>query len=93
MTARIRVRLTPRGGRDAIDGWDGDVLRARVSPPAVDGRANEALIRLLSGALGVPRSNISIISGERSRTKLVEVEGLAQEDLRIRLGGIAGKSR
>src|SRR5438477_13036306 len=66
---RISVRLTPRGGRDAIDGWDGDVLRARVSAPAAEGRANAALVRLLARALGLAPSSVQVISGRQSRGK------------------------
>ena len=83
--ARISVRLTPRGGRDGIDGWDGDILRVRVAAPPVDGRANEAMLRLLAKALGVPASNVMIASGAQSRIKLVDVEGLSVEELRERL--------
>jgi uncharacterized protein (TIGR00251 family) len=83
--ARIRVRLTPRAGRDEIDGWDGDVLRVRVSAPPADGRANEALVRVLAGALGVPKSAVSIAGGARSREKLVDIAGLAPAELAGRL--------
>ena len=56
MSVRFAVRLTPRGGRDAIDGvGDDGVLRVRVAAPPVEGAANEALCRLLAQALGVAR--------------------------------------
>ncbi|MBI5284715.1 MAG: DUF167 domain-containing protein [Chloroflexi bacterium] len=83
--ARVSVRLTPRGGRDAIDGWDGDILRVRVAAPPVDGRANEAMLRLLAKALGVPASKVTLASGAQSRIKLVDVDGLSAEELRERL--------
>jgi hypothetical protein len=85
MTVRISVRLTPRGGRDGIDGWDGDVLRVRVAAPPIDGRANEAMLRLLAKALGVPASNVTLASGAQSRIKLVDVDGLSAQELRERL--------
>jgi uncharacterized protein (TIGR00251 family) len=81
---RIKVRLTPRGGRDRIEGWDGDVLRVRVAAPPVDGKANEAMLRLLAKALGVAASNVRLVSGAQSRVKVVEVEGLSAEDARAR---------
>ena len=90
-STRIAVRLTPRGGRDAIDGWDGDVLRARVSAPAAEGRANEALVRLLARALGVAPSNVQMISGRQSRVKMFEIEGVSEDAARVRLAGIDGK--
>lgn len=77
---RIAVRLTPRAGRDRIDGWadgaDGArLLKVRVAPPPVDGAANAALVRLLAGALGVPKSAITIARGAGSRLKTVEIAG------------------
>jgi uncharacterized protein len=88
--ARITVRVTPRGGRDAIDGWAGDVLRVRVSAAPADGKANEAVVRLLARALGVPPSDVRLVSGARGRTKVLEVAGLAESEARRRLG--AGKA-
>ena len=79
---RITVRLTPRGGRDAIDGWDGDILRVRVSAAPTEGRANAALVRLLAKTLRVAPSKIALASGAQSRTKVVRVEGLSTEDIR-----------
>ncbi len=80
---RLTVRITPRGGRDAIDGWvedaDGErILRVRVAAPASEGRANEALVRLLAKAAGVPVSAVRIISGLHSRQKLVEIDGATE---------------
>jgi len=90
---RISVRLTPRGGRDAIDGWDGDVLRARVSAPAAEGRANEALVRLLARALGVAPSSVQLVSGRQSRVKILSIEGVSDDAARVRLAGNDGKAR
>ena len=53
------------------------VLRARVSAPPVDGAANEALLRLIAGELGVPRRDLRLVAGAGGRTKLVAVDGLA----------------
>ncbi len=79
---RFAIRLTPKGGRDALSGWrqnpDGTpYLKARVSAPAADGKANEALIRLLAKNLHVGVSRVQIISGMTSRTKIIEVDGLS----------------
>jgi uncharacterized protein (TIGR00251 family) len=70
---RITVRLTPKAGRDAIDGWDGDVLRARVAAPPADGKANDALLRLLAKRLGVAPSKLTLVSGAQSRTKHIDL--------------------
>lgn len=80
--ARITVRLQPRAGRDELLGLSGRVLRARVSAPAIDGRANRALCRLMAREIGVAPSRVTIVRGERSREKLVRVDGLDEAAVR-----------
>ncbi len=85
--ARVRIRLTPRGGRDAINGWTDDgVLRVRVAAPPVDGAANDALLRLIAKRAGVAASRVTLVSGAQGRTKVVEIGGLTDEEVRGRLG-------
>jgi hypothetical protein len=77
------VRLTPKGGRDAVDGWGRDangapVLRARVAAPPEDGRANDALVLLLARTFMVPRSAVTICAGAAARTKRIRIEGEKQ---------------
>jgi hypothetical protein len=86
----LHVRLTPKGGRDAIDGVetgaDGKAyLKARVSAVAEDGKANAALIALIAKTAGLSKSAISIISGDTSRQKTLVLAG-AGEDAASRLG-------
>lgn len=81
------MRVTPRAGRDAVDGWAGDVLRARVAVAPTDGQANDALVRLLAKTLRIAPSRIAIVAGGQSRTKVLEVEGIAADELRAALGG------
>ena len=74
------VRLTPKGGRDAVEGWaigaDGlSYLKARVSALPHDGEANEALLVLLARLFGIAKSRVKIIAGQSARIKRVEVEG------------------
>ena len=76
---RIRVRLTPKGGHDAIEGWWTDgagkrALKARVAAPPEDGKANAALIALLARTLDVRASQVRIASGAASRLKMIDVE-------------------
>ena len=81
---RIRVRLTPRGGRDALEGVDTladgrAVLKARVRAAPEKGLANAALETLLAKSLRVPKSKISVVAGETGRVKVVEVCGSATD--------------
>ncbi len=84
--AHLRVRLTPRGGKNAVIGIDErGVLLARVSAAPVDGAANRALIELLSAVLEIPKSRISFRSGETAREKTLIVDGVDDVDLSLRL--------
>ena len=76
----ISVRLTPRGGRDAIEGMeqraDGQyVLKTRVRAAPTEGEANAALVKLLAHALGVAPRNVSLVAGATSRIKRVTMTG------------------
>ena len=86
MAARITVRLTPRASREEIAGEREGVLQVRVTAPPVDGAANEALVRLLAKRLRVAKGAVAIVSGETSRSKVVEVDGLTEGEVRERLG-------
>jgi uncharacterized protein (TIGR00251 family) len=74
--ARLQVRLRPRGRGDALLGVVDGVLQARVSAPPVEGRANRALCKLIAKRAGVAPSRVSVVRGEKSRDKLVLVEGV-----------------
>jgi uncharacterized protein len=79
---RIAVRLQARARRDELVGIRDGVLLARVSAPPIDGRANEALCRLIARRIGVAASRVTMVRGQRSRDKLVRVEGLEASALR-----------
>jgi uncharacterized protein (TIGR00251 family) len=83
--AILRVRLTPKGGRDALGKYEEGILTARVAAPPVDGAANRALITLLAKSLDIARSRIAFHSGETSRTKTLRIEGLTPDALEARL--------
>jgi uncharacterized protein YggU (UPF0235/DUF167 family) len=76
----LMVRLTPRGGRDAIDGIeqraDGRcVLKARVRAAASEGEANAALVALIASAAGVPTRDVTLVSGATARIKRLAIAG------------------
>ncbi len=83
--AMIRVRVQPGARRDDIAGLVGGCLRVRVSPPARDGKANQAIVRLLSGVLDVSRSRVRIVKGQKSRDKTVVISGMDLEKALRRL--------
>jgi uncharacterized protein len=78
----LRVRVTARASRDELAGLKDGVLHVRVSAPPVDGKANQAVTRLIAKALGVGRTSVRVVRGERSRDKVVEVEGVDPDDAR-----------
>jgi uncharacterized protein (TIGR00251 family) len=78
----LTVRLTPKGGRDALDGIvqlaDGRaVLKARVRAAASEGEANSALVQLIARTLAVPPTSVSMIAGETARIKRLKIAGNA----------------
>lgn len=88
---RLAVRVTPRGGRDAVEGWMADeagraVLKVRVAAAPADGAANAAVIALLAKALKRPKSALQLVSGETARAKVIEAEGVDQAMLEAAFG-------
>jgi uncharacterized protein len=80
-TIFFRVRVQPRASKNAVVGeWDG-ALKIRLTAPPVDSRANEALCKFLAECLNVPHGAVRLLSGERSRTKRVEVQGISAEKI------------
>jgi hypothetical protein len=76
--AKIVVRVQPSASRNELVGLRDGVLLARVSAPALEGRANRALCRLIAKRLGVAPSRVVVVRGQRSREKLVEIEGVEE---------------
>jgi uncharacterized protein (TIGR00251 family) len=81
----VRVRVQPRAGRDAIDGPRGDALVVKVKAPPVDGKANDAVCRLLAKAAGVPPASAELVRGAASRDKVVRLPGLNPAVAAVRL--------
>ncbi len=73
MSKKYTVTVQPRARRDAVAALDADQLKVQTTKPAVDGAANTSVIKLLAAYLGVKKSQILIISGEKSRQKTVLV--------------------
>ena len=89
--ARLTVRVTPKGGRDAVDGWAADaagrpLLKLRVSAAASGGAANAAVVALVARALKLPKSAVRIVAGETARVKRLEIAGVDERVIGIAFG-------
>ena len=84
----MRVRLTPKSSRDAVEGIDitaeGPALKARVTAIPEDGKANAALERLIAEWLRLPKRSVAVTSGPKSRIKTLTLSG-DQEELKAKL--------
>lgn len=81
---RLTVRVTPRGGRDAVEGWVADadgrpVLKLRVAAAPTDGSANAAVVALVAKALKLPKSAVRLVAGDTARVKRLEIDAAAQD--------------
>jgi hypothetical protein len=83
--ATFLVRVHPRSRKDAITGEVGEALKVALAAPPVDGRANDACVAFLAKVLKVPRSSITIASGQSSRNKVIRVAGLSAAEVRHRM--------
>ena len=86
--ATLLVRVIPRSGRTALAGKRGDALLVRLAAAPVDGAANDALLRFLSDLLDRPRREFSIVAGEKSRDKHIQIAGLREDELAARLAAL-----
>ena len=78
--------MQPRASRNEIAGLHGAELRIRITAPPVDGAANEALVQFLARALGLSRSDLIVLTGEGSRSKVVSARGITPDEAAHRLG-------
>lgn len=84
----FQVRVIPGASKNEVAGIQDGALKVRLTAPPVEGKANRACVEFLAGLLGVRRSALAIISGEKSRKKTVSVTGLARGELEERLKGL-----
>lgn len=82
----IDVRVVTRAGRAGLGGTRDGALLVRLHAAPVEGAANAELIEILAGALGVPKRQVTIVGGERSRSKRVRVDGVTEELVRAACG-------
>jgi uncharacterized protein (TIGR00251 family) len=83
--ATFSIKIHPRARKNAITGELGDVIKLSLTAPPVEGRANDACIEFLANLLNVPRSSVTIASGQKSRMKVVRIAGISADELREKL--------
>jgi len=83
--AKISLRVYPGAARSEVVDFVDGVLRVRVAAPPVKGKANRELLAFLSQVLGVDKGTLTIIKGHTSRSKVIAVDGLSQEEIMKRL--------
>jgi uncharacterized protein (TIGR00251 family) len=89
----VRLRVSPGSGRAQIVGRHGDAWKVRVTAAPEQGRANDAVLRLLAGALAVPRDALVLVSGHGARDKIVELSGLGPALVERRLASASAADR
>jgi uncharacterized protein (TIGR00251 family) len=87
--ATLKVRVAPGASREGIVGEHGDALKVAVREPPEKGRANDAVVRVLAEAIGARPKEVEVLRGHASRDKVVLFRGLAEAELRARLGRVA----
>jgi len=82
---RLAIKAIPNAPRNAIAGWLGDTLKVKVHAPALEGRANDELCEFLAETLQLHRRAVTLAQGDKSRQKLVQIDGLTLDDVKARL--------
>ena len=82
----LEIKAVPNAPRTEVVGWLGAALKVKVHAPALEGRANDALCEFLADALHVPRRAVTLLRGDKSRQKVVQVDGLDLAEVKRRLG-------
>jgi uncharacterized protein (TIGR00251 family) len=91
VTTRLALRVSPGARTSAVVGRHGEAWKVRVAAPPDHGRANAAVVALLAETLGLPARTISVVSGHGARDKLVELAGIAPDEIERRLGAVGRK--
>jgi uncharacterized protein (TIGR00251 family) len=82
---RLKLRIVPNAKRDEVVGEYGDAVKIKIAAPAVEGKANEALLEFVAKEAGIHRRDITLIAGEKSRDKVLELATLDAAEARARL--------
>jgi uncharacterized protein len=91
VSTRLRLRVSPGATRAGVVGRYGQAWKVRVAAPPEDGRANDAVVRLLADTLSVPRDAVKLVSGQSARDKIVELTGIDEAQTERRLSSAVEK--
>ncbi|MES1168675.1 MAG: DUF167 domain-containing protein [Oleiharenicola lentus] len=83
----LELKIIPNAPANEVVGWLGAALKVKVHAPALEGRANDELLDFLAEKLGVPRRSVSLLRGDKSRLKIVQIDGLDPTAVHQRLAG------
>jgi uncharacterized protein (TIGR00251 family) len=83
--AVLRVRVVPNAKRSQIAGLHGEAIKIKIQAPARDGKANAALLNFIAERLGLPSRQVTLVAGDKSRDKIVAIDGIEQADVCKRL--------
>ncbi len=92
-STRLQLRVSPSGSREQVVGRHGDAWKVRVAAAPEDGKANEAVLRLLAETLGLPRRDVALVSGHSGRDKVVSLVGIGADETERLLATAAGGRR
>ena len=84
--AKLKLHVNPRGSKNEFVRKEGDVYYLKITAPPVDGAANAAVLKFIAGKLGVKKNAVRLVSGDKSREKTVEVDGLTPEEAAEKIG-------
>jgi uncharacterized protein len=85
MNCRLAIKAIPNAPKNAVAGWMGDTLKVKVHAPALEGRANEELCEFLAETLDLHHRAVTLLQGDKSRQKLVQIDGLSLAEVKMRL--------
>ncbi len=89
----LAIKAIPNAPRSAVVGWLGDALKVKVHAPALEGRANEELCAFLADELNLSKRSVTLMQGDKSRQKLVRIEGLTLAQIKARFAPEAGGTK
>ena len=85
MHCRLAIKAIPNAPRNTVAGWLGDALKVKVHAPALEGRANEELCEFIAETLDLPKRAVTLVQGDKSRQKLVQIDGMDLATVKAKL--------